>query len=224
MLIASWMTKAPVSVTPSTSLSKCQKLLKANGFRRLPVVDEANRVVGIITDRDVRSASPSKATSLEVHEMQYLLAEVKAKDFMTPRPITVKPSDTVSEAALLMLRNHFGTLPVVDDEGKLVGIVTEHDIFKVLVTISGAAMPGIEFTIETSDTPGSLAAVFALLRTQRARVVSVMTSYREDGSRQVFIRIHKPESLEAEARLRAALEGLVRVVEWTERTTPTSMA
>lgn len=217
MLVANWMTKDPITVLPTTSLAKCQKLLKTHGIRRLPVVDEDNHVVGIISDRDVKSASPSKATSLEVHEMQYLLAEVKAKDIMTPRPVTVRPGNTVSEAALLMLRHHFGGLPVVDDANRVIGIITDQDIFKVLVTISGADMPGVEFTIETSNERGSLASIFELLRTKGARIVSVMTAYADDGTRQVFFRICEPTTREAEDALRAALEEKVKVVEWSER-------
>ena len=133
MLVVDWMTPNVVAVKPETSLLKCRNLLKEKNIRRLPVVDDANRVVGIVSDRDVRGASPSKATTLEVHEMQYLLAELKARDIMTPRPLTVKPDATVEEAALLMLDKKIGGLPVVNDDGTLIGIITDQDLFKLLV-------------------------------------------------------------------------------------------
>ena len=160
MLISNWMTHDPIAVSPTTSLSKCQKLMKTNSFHRLPVIDENRKVVGIISDRDVKSASPSKATSLEIHEVQYLLAEVKAKDIMTPKPVTVKSTDTVATAALLMLDKKIGGLPVVDDDGVLIGIITDQDIFKVFVTISGARIDGIDVTVEAPNTPGSLGPIF----------------------------------------------------------------
>ena len=167
MLISNWMTHDPIAVSPTTSLSKCQKLMKTNSFHRLPVIDENRKVVGIISDRDVKSASPSKATSLEIHEVQYLLAEVKAKDIMTPKPVTVKSTDTVATAALLMLDKKIGGLPVVDDDGVLIGIITDQDIFKVFVTISGARIDGIDVTVEAPNTPGSLGPIFEALRAGR---------------------------------------------------------
>ncbi|MBO4296366.1 MAG: CBS domain-containing protein, partial [Desulfovibrio sp.] len=144
MLISNWMTKDPISVLPSTPLSKCQKLMKLRGIHRLPVVDDDNKVVGIVSDRDVKSNLPSKATTLSVHELQYLLAEVQTKEFMTPSPVTVRETETVSKAALLMLDGKFGGLPVVDDEGHLTGIITDQDVFKVFATLAGARVPGIE--------------------------------------------------------------------------------
>lgn len=215
MLIASWMTNDPISILPTTSLAKCQKLLKEHHIRRLPVVDEKNRVVGMISDKDVRSASPSKATALEAHEMQYLLAEVKAKDFMTANPVTVVRNDTVSHAALLMLEHKFGGLPVVDEEHHLIGIITEHDIFSVLVSISGARIEGIDLTIQVPEKTGSLGAIFEILRSKQARIISVMTAYMENGMRQVFIRLHNLSSPEHEALLKKELEKSVAILEWT---------
>ena len=112
MPVQNWMTTDVVSVTPETSLLKVGKLMRDHHIRRLPVLDDAGRVVGIISDRDVRDASPSKATTLDMYEMHYLLAELKVKNIMTPNPLTVKPSDTVEQAALLMLDHKVGGLPV----------------------------------------------------------------------------------------------------------------
>ena len=113
MPVQNWMTTDVVSVTPETSLLKVGKLMKDHHVRRLPVLDDKGRVVGIISDRDVRDASPSKATTLDMYEMHYLLAELKAKNIMTANPMTVKPSDTVEQAALIMLDNKIGGVPVV---------------------------------------------------------------------------------------------------------------
>ena len=141
MLVVDWMTPNVVAVKPGTSLLKCRNLLKEKNIRRLPVVDDANKVVGIVSDRDVRGASPSKATTLEVHEMQYLLAELKAKDIMTPRPLTVKPDATVEEAALLMLDRKIGGLPVVNDEGTLVGIISHVPALRERISAQIAVIP-----------------------------------------------------------------------------------
>jgi len=215
MLIANWMTLEPIAVSPSTSLSKCQKLMKTKSIHRLPVIDENRKVVGIISDRDVKSASPSKATSLEIHEVQYLLAEVKAKDIMTPKPITVKSTDTVATAALLMLDKKIGGLPVVDDNGVLIGIITDQDIFKVFVTISGARIDGIDVTVEAPTTPGSLAPIFETLRENSARIISVMTSYLDNGLRHIYFRLRMPEDGKDAETLRNALQARAKVIEWS---------
>ncbi len=215
MLISPWMTSDPISVQPDTSLSRCQKLLKEHKIRRLPVVDAENRVIGIISDRDVKSASPSQATSLEVHEIQYLLAEVKARDIMTANPICVKLNESVSKVALLMLDKKIGGLPVVDDENHLLGIITDQDIFRVLITIGGAREPGIELTVETSQQPGSLARVFDVIRKNKGRIVSVMTAYLDNGNRHVFIRLRPFETEEAALALKENLEAQTSLLEWT---------
>ena len=192
-----------------------QKLMKEHGVRRLPVVDDSNRVIGIISDRDVKSASPSKATSLEVHEIQYLLAEVKAKDIMTSNPICVKSNESISKVALIMLDKKIGGMPVVDDDNHLLGIITDQDVFRVLVTIGGARDPGIELTVETSQEPGSLARVFDIVRKNKGRIVSVMTAYLANGNRHVFIRLRPFEDESASASLKEALETQTNLLEWT---------
>jgi len=175
MPVQNWMTTDVVSVGPETSLLKVGKLMKDHHIRRIPVVDEQGQVVGIISDRDVRDASPSKATTLDMYEMHYLLAELKAKNIMTAKPITVKPSDTVEQAALMMLDNKVGGLPVVDAAGKLVGIISDHDVFKALVDITGARRGGLQFAVELPDQPGTARPLFDLLRAHNARILSVLT-------------------------------------------------
>ena len=100
MLIREWMTKDVITVTPDTSMLKASKLMKDHNIRRLPVLD-GKHVVGIVSDRDIRAASPSKATTLDMHELYYLLSEVKVKDIMTSDPVTVYDTDAVDAAALL---------------------------------------------------------------------------------------------------------------------------
>ena len=110
MLIREWMTKDVITVTPDTSMLKASKLMKDHNIRRLPVLDW-KRVVGIVSDRDIRAASPSKATTLDMHELYYLLSEVKVKDIMTSDPVTVYDTDAVDAAALLMENKGIGGLP-----------------------------------------------------------------------------------------------------------------
>ena len=142
MLIREWMTKDVITVTPDTSMLKTSKLMKDNNIRRVPVMD-GNRLVGIVSDRDIRAASPSKATTLDMHELYYLLSEVKVKDIMTSEPVTVFDTDAVDDAALIMENKGIGGLPVMNGAGELVGIITDHDIFRVLVDFCGAGKGGL---------------------------------------------------------------------------------
>ena len=207
MLVENWMATNIIAVKPDTSLLKCRNLLKEHQIRRLPVVDDQNRVVGIISDRDVKGASPSKATALEVHEMQYLLAELKAKDIMTAKPVTIKPWDSVEQAAIIMMDKKFGGLPVVSEDNKLVGIITDQDIFKLLINITGARVEGMQFAFELPDTPGSMRVIFDTMRKHNARIISVLSSYMEDNKRQIYVRIRSMEE--------SAVEALVKDLEAT---------
>jgi CBS domain-containing protein len=130
--VREWMTSPVVSVSPSTPISNAHQMMKEYGIRRLPVV-ENNKLVGIITIGDIREASPSDATTLSIWELNYLWAQLTVERVMSRSVITVKPEDLILDAATLMLNRKVSGLPVVDDEGYLVGILTESDIFKMLI-------------------------------------------------------------------------------------------
>ncbi len=195
MLIRDWMTKDVICVQPETSMMKASKLMREHKISRLPVVDDSNRLLGIVSDRDLKEASPSKATSLDMHELYYLLSEIKVKDIMTKTPLAVKPSETVEKAAVLMMNNNFGGLPVVDENLKVVGILTDSDVFKVLVNITGITEGGVQLAFSLPNSPGSLKSVMDDLKGYEARIISVLTSFShsDEGHRDVYIRIHDPE-------------------------------
>ena len=195
MLIREWMTKDVITVTPDTSMLKASKLMKDHNIRRLPVLD-GKRVVGIVSDRDIRAASPSKATTLDMHELYYLLSEVKVKDIMTSDPVTVYDTDAVDAAALLMENKGIGGLPVVDGSGELVGIITDHDIFRVLVDFCGASKGGLQLAFMLPDKPGVLTPIFEAISQNGGNVLSVLASRSktQEGSSHVYIRLHAMDS------------------------------
>ena len=215
MLIKDWMTKDVITVTPDTSMMKASKILKDKDIRRLPVVDASGRLVGIVTDRDIKEASPSKATSLDVHELYYLLSEIKVKDIMTPNPYTIKVDDTVEKAAAKMLDKKIEGLPVVDDNQKVVGIITDTDIFKVLVNITGVYQDGVQMGFKLSEEPGSLKRILDDLRAHKARIISILSAYDqpEPGFRHVYIRIHGM-ARDEENKLRAELTEKYGLLFW----------
>ncbi len=174
MLVKEWMATKPIVVDENTSIMKATQIMKENNIRRIPVVRD-RRLMGIISDRDIKEAAPSKATSLDVHELYYLLSEIKIKDIMTPDPITLKENDSVEKAAVIMLENRISGMPIVDDNNQVIGIITETDVFKVMVSITGAYRSPIQLAFDMEDRPGSLNKLLNAIREQGGRIVSVLT-------------------------------------------------
>ncbi|MBG3879031.1 CBS domain-containing protein [Desulfovibrio oxamicus] len=215
MLIREWMTKDVITITPDTSMMKASKILKENRIRRLPVVDAEGRLIGIVSDRDIKEASPSKATTLDMHELYYLLSEIKVKDIMTRDPFTVRADDTVETVALNMIEKRIGGLPVIDDAGKLVGIISDSDVFKVLITITGVRHGGVQFAFELENTPGTLKPIVDTLREHNARIISILTSMDDSSgpTRRVYIRILPMDRAE-ENRIIEAVKSRFSLMYW----------
>ncbi len=132
IMVREWMTSPVISVLPSTPISDAHQIMKEHGIRRLPVV-EHDRVIGIITLGDVREASPSDATTLSIWELNYLWAQLTVEKVMTRKVFTAHPEDPMIDVAQIMLDRKISGLPVVDDHGHLLGIITESDIFRMLI-------------------------------------------------------------------------------------------
>jgi len=135
MQVEQWMNQDVVSLGPDDSFRTAMHLIRQKGIRHVPVV-EGKRLVGIVTDRDLRQASPSGATSLSIHELHYILEKLTVREIMTKQVVTIRPDQTVEDAALLLLGHRIGGLPVVRD-GELVGIVTETDILQAFLQLRG---------------------------------------------------------------------------------------
>lgn len=132
-LVKDWMTSEVITIGPETTLPDAHQLMMTHKIRRLPVVGNDGRLIGIVTLGDVRGAEPSQATSLSVWELNYLLAKLEVRTIMTREPITIAPSATIGEAARLMLDNKVSGLPVTNEYKEVVGIITESDIFRMVV-------------------------------------------------------------------------------------------
>jgi acetoin utilization protein AcuB len=200
MLIKDWMTREPITINDDTSMIKAIHIMKQQRFRRLPVLHQG-RLVGVITDRDLKEASPSKATTLDVHELYYLLGELQVKEIMTRNPVTVDMNDTVEHAAQVMLEQTISGMPVLDAHGELVGIITQSDIFRAFMHITGVRQGGVQFALRLEDKPGLIKDVVDLLRARGARFVSLLSSYAtsKEGFRDVYIRVKNlsPEGVAA---------------------------
>ena len=132
-LVSDWMTRGVITITPETSLKEAHDIMNSKKIRRLPVVMQG-KVIGIVTLGDIRGAEPSKASSLSVWEMNDMLAKLKVSAIMTRNPGTIQQTASVGDAAKIMLDKKFSGLPVVDEENHLVGIITESDIFRFVVS------------------------------------------------------------------------------------------
>jgi acetoin utilization protein AcuB len=174
MLVGERMTRNPVTVTEETSIDDALHVMRERKVRRLPVLDHSGKMVGIVSDRDLLHAAPSPATSLSVYELHYLLAKLTIKRVMSSPVITVTSSTPLEEAARIMADNKIGGLPVTDD-GRLVGIITETDIFKILLELLGARTPGVRVIVVVQEAKGVLAQITRVLADLGANIVSVAT-------------------------------------------------
>jgi acetoin utilization protein AcuB len=196
-------------------MADATKKLKEHNIRMLPVMKEG-KLVGILTDRDLKRASASDVTTLEIHELLYWLSRIKVERIMTKNPITVPPDFTVEEAAEILLKNKISGVPVVDDQGEVAGIITQSDIFRVLISVTGIGKRGIQFAFRVEDRPGSIKEVADIIRDYGGRMASILTTYERapEGYRNVYIRAYdisreKERELKAEIGKKAALLYLV---------------
>jgi acetoin utilization protein AcuB len=215
MLVRNWMSKKVITVDADESMQDAMKLMKENDIRMLPVMHKG-KLVGVVTDRDLKRASASDATTLDIHELLYLVSQIKVKNIMTAKPITVPQNYTVEETAEILLKNKISGAPVVNQNGEIVGIITQTDLFRVLISLTGVGSRGIQFAFQLEDHPGSIKEVADIIRKYGGRMVSILTSYESapQGYRKVYIRMHgierpKLQQLKEELSRNAALIYMV---------------
>ena len=204
MYVSDWMTKKVFSVSPDDYLSDALSLMKEKGIKHVPVVKNG-KLKGIISDRDIKEYSPSKATSLDIYELHYILAKTKIKEMMTTGVITTTSDAPVEEAAMIMLDRSIGCLPVID-EGNLAGIISDKDIYRALVDITGVRHGGNRICVTIEDRAGSIKEVADIVRKYNFRLQGILTSYEgvREGFRRVVIRTQGRGDFNS---LKAEIEG-----------------
>jgi acetoin utilization protein AcuB len=206
MLVREYMTPNPMGVVEDASVIETAELMKEKRVRRFPVL-RGDKLIGIVTDRDLRSAAPSQVVSFDVQERQLmpelhsLLANIKIKDVMSHDVVTIDPEQTIVAAAQLMLNHRVSGLPVVESQGRLLGIITETDIFKVLVDLCGTSSGSTTLAFKLEDRPGSIKEVTDIIRARGARPASVLASPApaDPQFRRVYIRIRDLPSEQLQA-------------------------
>ncbi len=199
MFVKEWMTPNPRTVSSKTSIIEAMHILREGGFRRLPVVDDGI-LVGIVTDKDLKEATPSKATSLSVYELNYLLSKLTIKDVMKTPVFSVSPSDPVETAALLMEEKKVSGLTVVD-EGHVVGIMTITDILKAFISALGLREGGTRVTIRVPDAPGVLEKVASA--GPPSNISAVVSSVKNQGDLEMVLRVNGDGATTFADRLKA---------------------
>jgi acetoin utilization protein AcuB len=185
MLVGNRMTKRPITVDKDTSVDKALELMHSEHVRRLPVVDKSGMLVGIVSELDLLKVSPSPATSLSIYEIPYLLSKIKMRDIMTADVITVTEDTTLEEAARIMADNKIGGLPVVRDD-KLVGIITETDLFKIFLELFGAREEAIRLTMLVPERKGTLAQIAGKIAEMGGNFVALGTIMGEDPTNRLL--------------------------------------
>ncbi len=210
MPVKDWMSQDLVTIDADTSIMKASKVMKQNEIQHLPVLSKG-RLVSIVSDRDLKEATPSKATSLDIHEMYYLLDKVTVKSLMPKHLYIIAPEDTVEKAAAVMLEHHISALPVVDAKGALAGIITKGDIFRAFVSISGIYQGPLAMGLELPDQPGYIKQVTDVIREHGGRIASIMTRY--EGAPEGFKRIYiRAKEVKDEKALQKELESRHKIL------------
>jgi acetoin utilization protein AcuB len=204
MFVSNRMTANPFTLTANATVADASETMRTHKFRRLPIV-ENGKLVGIVTDRDLREVSPSPATTLSIFELNYLLAKMMVKDIMKKDVLTIHASSTIEEAALLMYKNKIGGLVVVDEHDSVIGVITETDIFKTFVDVMGITQGNTtRITIDVTDKVGILCDITGIFKELSMNISSLVSYPLEDGSYELVIRAQVDNSEALVERLSSA--------------------
>lgn len=205
-----------ITINPEASFFEARNLIHEKGIRHLPVIDKNNKLVGIVTDRDIREAAPSDATLLSVQELNYLLGKLKVSAFMTPKDklITITPDALIEEAVQLMHDHKIGCLPVLEGD-KLYGIFTETDALDHLVDIFGLKQKGTRLSLALEDKPGTLLGVLEVIKKHNVNVISIVSpSFMVEGKRIAAIRIKTEDYKDVVQDLEKAGYQVLSIGKW----------
>lgn len=179
MAVKDFMTRKVVYISPDTTIAHAADMMREQKLHRLPVI-ENDQLVGLVTEGTIAEASPSKATSLSIYEMNYLLNKTKVGDVMIRDVITISQFASLEDATYLMLKNKIGILPVVDNE-QLYGVITDRDIFKAFLEVSGYGEEGVRLRFVTENKVGVLEQIIRLLVEENLNISNTVNIPRKDG-------------------------------------------
>ncbi|MFZ5651821.1 MAG: CBS and ACT domain-containing protein [Bacillota bacterium] len=200
MFVKDCMSTSPITVTPSTPVLEALNVMRKNKIRQLPVT-EKDKLVGLVTERELLMVSPSPASTLSIYEMNYLMSKMVVKEVMVKNPVSVEPSTNIEEAALIMRDNKLGSL-LVTENNNLVGIITQTDVFDSLIRMFGLRKAGTRIVVETEDRVGALADIVDEVRSLGINLIGVAINGKSDRKIQIMLRISTAEPAELVARIK----------------------
>lgn len=190
MLVKEWMSRPVVTIAPMASMRVARTMLTSNCFTSLPVVRD-EKLVGLVTDRDLARAEASDATGLDAHELTYLLEKVTVEKIMQRQPLTVEFDATISEAANLFVENRIQALPVMANGEQLMGILTRSDLGKAFLTLTSFGRRGVQIGLRISGSPGAVLGIIDSVNKANARIASLIsTDGHHRRSREVYLHIY----------------------------------
>lgn len=199
MFVRQFMTSQVFTVSPDESIADTLTLMREKKIDRLPVL-EKGKLVGFVTDGDLREVSPSPATTLSIFELNYLIAKTPIREVAIKKVVTCHPDTQIEEAALIMREHKIGGLPVIED-GKLVGIITGYDILDAFLDIMGSRSPGERLVIEAKDKTGLLLDIASTIKHFEVDVTSFAFYHLKDNHIQFLVRLKGEQVSEAIASL-----------------------
>lgn len=205
MFVKDRMTPDPICGHPDLPVTEAQDLMIEKGFRHLPILDESGKLVGLITRRSLLSALPSDISNFSRFEISYTLAKIKVAAVMVQDVITIQPDTPIEIAARVMADEHIGCLPVVD-QGNLVGIITDNDLFNIMVSLLGARNPGTRITVSQPDRTGEVARLTNAIA-QEGGYLSVCVGYYPRGDPGRWTSVCKVQNID-EDRLVEVINNL----------------
>lgn len=211
MLVKNWMSSPPITIGADAFMPTAIKLMQKHEIHMLPVMD-CGDLVGIVTELDLKRASGSELVSLKLREEEDVISKTKANKIMTKNPVTVSFDQTIEEVSELFFIHHISSAPVVNEIGKLIGVITKTDIFRSIISLAGFRKDGIQFSMELTDRPGSIKEITDTMRDYGARVSSIISTARraERGHRRVYIQINDVD-LPSRQRLKEVLKEKANV-------------
>ena len=216
MFIDKSMTKNVITINPDNSILEAKEKMDKHHIHSMPVVEKDNFLVGIVTDRDIRSALPSGLMNEEESKpIKERLATLKIRDIMTANVITVSPAQTLEDALLLMQKVRVGAFPVVDQEGKVIGIISHRDLMRAFINVLGIEEPGTLLCILAEDKLGTMKKIVDAISEERIPFGSILVArHWEEGKRIVFPYLLTNHVVTVKKKLKAMGFTLLNPMEW----------
>lgn len=216
MFVSRSMTRRVVTIGPEASISEAQELMVQNRIRHIPVVEEGDKLIGIISDRDLRSALPFRYLKEGVSpEEKEKLQRLRVKDIMTREVFTISPAYTIQDALLMIQNSKVGALPVVDEEGRLKGILSVRDLLRAFINVLGIGQPGTLLCILVEEKLGQLKKIVDAITEMGVGFGSVLVArYWEEDKRAVFPYLLTQNVAHVKKKLQAMGYELLDPMQW----------